>query len=69
MRREGQDNFVCVPITPLIDIETGAWEMDANEMSAVQKLEARLPDPQGWMVRIGYPSVHCFGAGRKTRVA
>jgi hypothetical protein len=29
-----------------IDIETGAWEMDINEVSASMRLEARCPDAQ-----------------------
>ncbi|MGD0091117.1 MAG: hypothetical protein ABSE73_14460 [Planctomycetota bacterium] len=53
----------------LIDIETGAWEMDADEMTAAQKLDARLPDSQVWMVRVGYPSARKFGAWRSGRVA
>ena len=48
----------------LIDIETGAWEIDADEMTASRNLDARLPDPQVWMVRVGYPYVRRFGAGR-----
>ena len=30
----------------LIDIETGAWEMDADEMAASRRMDARLPDAQ-----------------------
>ena len=51
----------------LIDIETGAWEMDADEIAAARRLEALLPDPQVWMVRVGYPYVRRFGAGRSRR--
>jgi hypothetical protein len=53
----------------LIDIETGAWEMDADEIAVTRKLEARLPDPQAWMVRVGYPYVHKIGGGKSWRVA
>jgi len=48
----------------LIDIETGSWEMDADEMVASRRMDARLPDAQVWMVRVGYPYVRRFGAGR-----
>lgn len=51
----------------LIDIETGVWEMDAEEMVASQRLDARLPDAQVWMVRVGYPYVRRFGAGHLRR--
>jgi hypothetical protein len=47
-----------------IDIETGAWEMDINEVSASMRLEARCPDAQIWFVKIGSSYVRRFGAGR-----
>ena len=47
-----------------IDIETGSWEMDSSEMEAGNRLRLRLPDAQVWLVRVGYPYVHRFGAGR-----
>jgi hypothetical protein len=49
-----------------IDIETGAYEMAADEMKAGDKMLARIPDAQIWMVRIGYASTHSFG-GRQVR--
>jgi hypothetical protein len=47
-----------------IDIETGDYEMAADEMKAGDKLLARLPEAQIWMVRIGYASTHSFGGGQ-----
>ncbi len=47
-----------------IDIETSAWEMDANEITASARLESRYPDAQIWIVRVGSGSVRRFGAGR-----
>ncbi len=52
-----------------IDIETGAWEMDASEMAANERLRERLPDPQIWMLRVGYPYLRRFGAGLTRRTA
>src|SRR6266550_4760872 len=49
-----------------IDIETGEYEMAADEMKAGDKLLARLPEAQIWMVRVGYASTHSFG-GRQVR--
>jgi hypothetical protein len=49
-----------------IDIETGEHEIAADEMKAGDKLLARLPEAQIWMVRIGYTATHSFG-GRQTR--
>lgn len=47
-----------------IDIETGEWEIDANEITATSKLEERLPNAQIWVVRVGSRYVRRFGAGR-----
>jgi hypothetical protein len=46
-----------------IDIETGAWEMDSDETTACERLEARYPDAQIWIVRVGSRYVRRFGAG------
>lgn len=47
-----------------IDIETGSWEIDTNEISASKRLETRYPDAQIWFVRVGSRYVRRFGAGR-----
>jgi hypothetical protein len=47
-----------------IDLDTGAWEIDADEDAASNRLEARLPDAQIWVVRVGSRYVRRFGAGR-----
>ena len=49
-----------------IDIESGIYEIDADELEACHKLRARIPAAQIWMVRVGYRSVHRFG-GRERR--
>ena len=48
-----------------IDIETAAWEMDASEITAGERLRARVPDAQTWMMRVGYDYLRRFGAGRR----
>lgn len=53
----------------LIDIETGAWEMDADEMVAAKRLDARVPDAQVWMLRVGSPYTYRIGARRTGRSA
>ncbi len=50
-----------------IDIETSSWEMDADELTAGDRLFARIPDAQTWMVRVGYGYLRRFGAGRSRR--
>src|SRR5271155_2191729 len=49
-----------------IDIETGQYEIAADEMKAGNKLRKRLPEAQIWMVRVGYASTRSFG-GRQVR--
>jgi hypothetical protein len=48
-----------------IDIETGEYEIDADELEACDKLTARVPDAQVWLVRVGSRYLHRFG-GRDT---
>jgi hypothetical protein len=49
-----------------IDIETGDYEIAAEEMKAGNKLRRRLPEAQIWMVRVGYIATRRFG-GRRSR--
>jgi hypothetical protein len=51
-----------------IDIESGEFAIDADELKAGNKLCKRLPDAQIWMVRVGHRSVHRIGGrvGRET---
>lgn len=51
-----------------IDIETGAYELADDSLTAANRLLARSLDAQIWCVRIGYPAVHHFGSRiRKVR--
>ncbi|MEA2558535.1 MAG: hypothetical protein QOH06_39 [Acidobacteriota bacterium] len=45
----------------VIDIETGAFEMDVNERAATDRLLARHPDAQIWFRRAGFRYAHRFG--------
>lgn len=36
-----------------IDIESGAFEIDADEIAATKRLRARIPDAQVWFRRVG----------------
>jgi hypothetical protein len=51
-----------------IDIESGMYEVDADELRAGNRLRARVPEAQIWMVRVGHRSVHRIG-GRQRRDA
>jgi hypothetical protein len=44
-----------------LDIETGKYEMDDDLMVACDRLDARQPDGQVWLVRVGSRAVHRFG--------
>lgn len=44
-----------------IDIETGAFELADDVLTASQRLLAHHPDAQTWFVRIGHRGVHRFG--------
>ena len=43
------------------DIETGAYEVDGNELTASDRLLTRVPNAQIWLRRIGFHYVHRFG--------
>ena len=45
-----------------INIETGAFEVADEILTATDRLFGRLPDAQPWIVRIGHRAVHRFGA-------
>ena len=45
-----------------IDIETGTFAIADNTLTASQKLLAKCPHAQTWVVRIGHRAVHRFGA-------
>jgi hypothetical protein len=49
-----------------IDIETGEYAIAADEMKAGDRLRARLPEAQIWVVRVGHASARNFG-GQQVR--
>jgi hypothetical protein len=56
---ENNGNFVA------IDIETGAWEVDADDYAATERLLTRLPKAQMWLVRVGHPTTYRIGGPRR----
>lgn len=44
-----------------IDIETGTWEMDADDYTATERLLNRVPDAQIWLVRVGHRATYRIG--------
>jgi hypothetical protein len=50
-----EDKFVA------IDIETGEYELDSDEMKAVHRLRKRVADPQIWLAHVTLGYLHRFG--------
>ena len=44
-----------------LDIETGAYELGEDTLTACDRLFGRVPDAQIWCVRIGYRAIHRIG--------
>ncbi len=55
LERGNEGKFVA------IDIETGAYEVDTDELGASDRLLARVPNAQIWLRRIGSRYAHRFG--------
>jgi hypothetical protein len=55
LRGEDEGKFVA------IDIDSGRYEIDADELEAGARLRDRIPEAQIWVVRVGHHSVHRFG--------
>lgn len=45
----------------VFDVESGAFEVDADPHAASTRLHERFPGVQAWAERVGFPSVHKFG--------
>jgi len=45
-----------------IDIETGAFEVAEDTITATDRLYERVPDAQPWVIRIGHRTVYRFGS-------
>lgn len=51
----------------VIDIETGLFEMDPDDLAATQRLLAKRPDAVLYGVRIGYPTAYTLGSRKDTQ--
>jgi hypothetical protein len=51
-----------------IDVETGNFEIDVDELTACEKLSARTPDAQIWLVKVGSRYLHRFGGRKQARI-
>ncbi len=48
-----------------IDIDTGEFEIDTDELTACDRLRARVPEAQIWLVRVGSRYLHRFGEQKR----
>lgn len=55
VERDNQGKIVA------IDVETGAFEVADDTLTASKRLLTRYPNAQIWCVRIGHRGVHRFG--------
>ena len=47
----------------VIDIETGDYDMDTDELAVVRRVKAKHPGGTRCLLRVGYPYVHRLGGG------
>jgi len=52
----------------VIDIETGDYEIDANELLAHDRLLSRKPAAQVWVIQVGSRYARWFGAHHRSVV-
>ena len=58
LRPEDNGKFVA------IDVETGDYEMDADDYTAVARLQSRKPEADIWLMCAGYPTTYRIGVVR-----
>jgi hypothetical protein len=46
----------------VLDIETGDYEIDSDELAAVDRAKARHPDAALYVLRVGFPTAVKLGA-------
>lgn len=49
----------------VIDVETGDYEIDRDEIAASERAMKKHPGAALWMLRIGYDAAHAFGGGMR----
>lgn len=52
----------------VLDIETGDYEVDSDDLTATQRIMSRLPDAVLYGLRIGYPAAYKLGGLSKVPV-
>lgn len=63
LKPEDQGKFI------VIDIDTGAYEVDQDELAASDRLRARSPRGQIWLRRVGSRYARSFGGRELPRMS
>lgn len=50
-----------------IDVDTGTFAIDANQLAAADRVRAHHPEAQLWFRRVGLHYVHRIGGSRRLR--
>ena len=51
-----------------IDVDSGRWAIDKDEIAATDRLQSQCPDAYDvWCLRVGYRSLYSFGGGSLRR--
>jgi hypothetical protein len=45
----------------VLDIETGEYEIDSDELSALRRAKEKNPDAALYILRVGYPAAYRIG--------
>jgi hypothetical protein len=51
-----------------IDIESGAWQIDADDFTATEHLLQFIPQAQIWLLRVGSPTTYRRNVNRTVEV-
>ena len=51
----------------VLDVETGDYELDANQIAAMQRAQAKHPDTLFYIMRVGYTAAGGIGARPQRR--
>ena len=58
LRPEDDGKFIA------IDIDSGEFELDEDDYTAVARMKARHPGAEIYLARAGYPTAHRIGSAR-----
>ena len=68
---EAYDRHVKPALTPAddgkfvtIDVRSGAYEIDESDYAAFARLQARVPDAEIWLARVGNPAAYAMRSPR-----